>query len=205
MTEIPAGGPIKYGTEAKTGFIVADRFQLMPVACPANQRSQTQSPGGDNDPLDVIFYTRAPLQPDTLIKLRAIGVVKMIDGGEVDVKIVAVPASKIDPSYSDIKSISDLLKMEQERLQVFFRVYRQQPEGRKQIKLNGFRSAEAAKSESKRCLAPVKRSGRRRSPPCSQPSGDVQILVRLHGETPVARNAGVNAELRRVVLTADWL
>lgn len=115
VTEIPTGGIIKYETDAKTGFIVADRFQSMPVAYPANYGSLTQSLAGDGDPLDVVFYTRAPMAPGTLIKLRAIGVLKMIDGGEKDDKIIAVPASKIDPTYDDIKTISDLPKIEQQR------------------------------------------------------------------------------------------
>lgn len=38
VTEIPAGGIIKYETDAKTGFIIADRFQSMPVAYPAKLR-----------------------------------------------------------------------------------------------------------------------------------------------------------------------
>lgn len=149
VTEIPAGGMIKYETDAKTGFIVADRFQSMPVAYPANYGSLTQSLGGDGDPLDVIFYTRAPLQPGTLIKLRPIGVLKMIDGGEVDDKIVAVPASKIDPTYDDIKEMKDLPKVEQERLQAFFRVYKQLPDNRKKVELNGFEDAAKAKAEIK--------------------------------------------------------
>ena len=152
VTEIPAGGIIKYETDAKTGFIVADRFQSMPVAYPANYGSLTQSLGGDNDPLDVIFYTRAPLQPGTLIKLRAIGVLKMIDGGEVDDKIVAVPTSKIDPTWDDVKSISDLPKIEQERLEAFFRVYKQLPDGRKKVELKGFESADVAKNEIKQAF-----------------------------------------------------
>lgn len=110
VTEIPADGIIKYETDGKTGFIVADRFQSMPVAYPANYGLLTQSLAGDGDPLDVIFYTRAPLAPGTLIKLRPIGVLKMIDGGEMDDKIVAVPASKIDPTYDDIRNITDLPK-----------------------------------------------------------------------------------------------
>jgi inorganic pyrophosphatase len=57
----PAGGIIKYETDAKTGFIIADRFQSMPVAYPANYGSLTQSLAGDGDPLDVVFYTRAPM------------------------------------------------------------------------------------------------------------------------------------------------
>ncbi|MCA1178101.1 MULTISPECIES: inorganic diphosphatase [unclassified Pantoea] len=156
VTEIPAGGMIKYETDAKTGFIVADRFQSMPVAYPANYGSLTQSLGGDGDPLDVIFYTRAPLQPGTLIKLRPIGVLKMIDGGEVDDKIVAVPTSKIDPTYDDIKEMSDLPKMEQERLQAFFRVYKQLPDGRKKVELNGFEDAAKAKTEIKQAFEAYK-------------------------------------------------
>ncbi|ORM73431.1 pyrophosphatase [Pantoea wallisii] len=152
VTEIPAGGMIKYETDAKTGFIVADRFQSMPVAYPANYGSLTQSLGGDNDPLDVIFYTRAPLQPGTLIKLRPIGVLKMIDGGEVDDKIVAVPASKIDPTYDDIKEMRDLPKVEQQRLEAFFRVYKQLPDGRKKVELNGFEDAAKAKAEIKQAF-----------------------------------------------------
>lgn len=149
VTEIPAGGIIKYETDAKTGFIIADRFQSMPVAYPANYGSLTQSLAGDGDPLDVIFYTRAPMAPGTLIKLRPIGVLKMIDGGEKDHKIVAVPASKIDPTYDDIKEVADLPKIEQERLQAFFRVYKQLPDGRKKVELNGFNDAASAKQEIK--------------------------------------------------------
>ncbi|MDF7631355.1 inorganic diphosphatase [Erwiniaceae bacterium L1_55_4] len=152
VTEIPAGGMIKYETDAKTGFIVADRFQSMPVAYPANYGSLTQSLGGDGDPLDVIFYTRAPLQPGTLIKLRPIGVLKMIDGGEVDDKIIAVPTSKIDPTYDDIKEMKDLPKMEQERLEAFFRVYKQLPDGRKKVELNGFEDAAKARAEIKQAF-----------------------------------------------------
>ena len=75
--EIPAGSFTKYET-GEDGLIYVDRFQSMPVAYPANYGSLTQSLAGDGDPLDVVFYTRAPMAPGTLIKLRAIGVLKMI-------------------------------------------------------------------------------------------------------------------------------
>ncbi len=159
VTEIPTGGIIKYETDAKTGFIVADRFQSMPVAYPANYGSLTQSLAGDGDPLDVVFYTRAPMAPGTLIKLRAIGVLKMIDGGEKDDKIIAVPASKIDPTYDDIKTISDLPKIEQQRLEAFFRVYKELPEGRKKVELAGFNDAAPRSRRSNRPGRP----GRRRT------------------------------------------
>lgn len=145
VTEIPQGGFIKYETDTKTGFIIADRFQSMPVAYPANYGSLTQSIAGDGDPLDVVFYSRAPLQPGTLIKLRPIGLLKMIDGGEVDHKVIAVPTSKIDPTYDEINTITDLPKMEQERLVAFFTVYKQLPDNRKKVELEGFENAEFAK------------------------------------------------------------
>ncbi len=85
------------------------------------------------------------MAPGTLIKLRPIGVLKMIDGGEKDDKIIAVPASKIDPTYDDIKTITDLPKIEQQRLEAFFRVYKELPEGRKKVELAGFNDAAAAK------------------------------------------------------------
>ena len=76
-------------------------------------------------------------------------VLKMVDGGEKDDKIIAVPASKIDPTYDDIKTISDLPKIEQQRLEAFFRVYKELPEGRKKVELAGFNDAAAAKQEIK--------------------------------------------------------
>lgn len=92
-----------------------------------------------------------------MIKLRAIGVLKMIDGGEKDDKIVAVPASKIDPTYDDIKELSDLPKIEVQRLESFFRVYKDLPEGRKKVELNGFNDATTAKQEIKQAWDAWKR------------------------------------------------
>ncbi|NEI69148.1 inorganic diphosphatase [Rhizobium lusitanum] len=145
--EIPAGSFTKYEIDAKTGHIVVDRFQSMPVAYPANYGSITSSLGGDGDPLDAIVYTREPIVPGAIVRVRAIGVMKMIDGGEVDDKIVAVPTTKIDPTYDDIKEISDLPKVEQDRLQAFFRVYKQLPDARKVVEVGGFESAEKARNE----------------------------------------------------------
>ncbi|MFK0164468.1 inorganic diphosphatase [Rhizobium sp. NPDC090279] len=145
--EIPAGSFTKYEIDAKTGHIVVDRFQSMPVAYPANYGSITSSLGGDGDPLDAIVYTREPIVPGAIVRVRAIGVLKMIDGGEVDNKIVAVPTTKIDPTYDSIKEISDLPKLEQDRLQAFFRVYKQLPDARKVVEVGGFENAEMAKNE----------------------------------------------------------
>ena len=47
----------------------------------------------DNDPLDIeIVNVTEPLVPGSVVELRVIGVMKFIDGGEVDDKIIAVLA-----------------------------------------------------------------------------------------------------------------
>ena len=123
--EIPAGGFTKYELDSDTGHIMVDRFVRMPVAYPANYGFVTQTMGGDGDPLDVLVITRAPLHPGVLIKVRPIAVLKTIDGGEVDNKIVAVPVTKLDPTYEKIKDVGDLPDQDRERIEAFFRVYKQ--------------------------------------------------------------------------------
>ncbi len=135
VVEITAGSFAKYETDAKTGTIIADRFQSMPVAYPDNYGSITSSAGGDGDPLDALVYTRAPIVPGAVITVRPIGVVKMVDGGETDDKIVTVPTSSVGPTYESIKSVADLPQIEQERLQHFFRVYKNLPAGCKAVEV----------------------------------------------------------------------
>ncbi len=145
VIEIPAGSAIKYEADAKTGTIIVDRFQSMAVAYPANYGSITSSKGGDGDPLDALVFTRFPVTPGAVIKVRPIGIMKMVHGGETDDKIVAVPTSKVDPSYDAIKTIADLPKVEQDRVAEFFRVYKNLPGNRKKVEVNGFEPADAAK------------------------------------------------------------
>jgi len=42
--------------------------------------------------------TRSPLFPGTQIRVRVIAVLRMIDDGEEDHKLIAVPISSVDPS-----------------------------------------------------------------------------------------------------------
>lgn len=138
VVEIPAGSFTKYEIDADNGHIIVDRYQSMPVVYPANYGSIPSSLAGDGDPLDALVFTREPIVPGAFIKVRAIGVLHMIDGGEEDSKIIAVPASDIDPTYDDIRNIDDLPEIERQRVEAFFRVYKQLPEGRKVVELNGF-------------------------------------------------------------------
>lgn len=155
--EIPAGSITKYEINEE-GLVFVDRFQSMPVVYPANYGSLSRTLGGDNDPLDGLVLTREPLHPGVLIKFRPIGYLKMIDGGEADEKIIGVPSSDIDPSYDNIKDIDDLPLIERQRIEAFFRVYKQLPEGRKKVELNGYGNAAEARQMIQKALDNYKKN-----------------------------------------------
>jgi inorganic pyrophosphatase len=68
----------------------------------------------------------------------------MVDGGEDDQKIIAVPVSKVDPDYEKIKSVADLAAGASERLAAFFRVYKQDANGDSPVILSGYGDAKEA-------------------------------------------------------------
>lgn len=149
--EIPAGSFTKYEINEE-GLVFVDRFQSMPVTYPANYGSLPRTLGGDNDPLDALVFTREALYPGVMIKFRPIGYLKMVDGGEADEKIIGVPSSDIDPTYDAIQDISDLPAIERQRIEAFFRVYKQLPDKGKKVELNGYGSAAEARELIRKAL-----------------------------------------------------
>jgi len=143
--EIPAGSFTKYEINDE-GLVYVDRFQSMPVAYPANYGSMPRTLAGDGDPLDALVLTREPLHPGVLVKFRPIGVLRMLDDGERDEKIIGVPTDKIDPTYSTIRDLADLPQIERDRIEAFFRVYKDLPKGRNPVRLNGYGDAAEAKA-----------------------------------------------------------
>lgn len=145
LVEIPAGSFTKYESDAE-GRIFVDRFLSMPMAYPANYGSMPGTHAGDGDPLDALVLTRAPLHPGVRIRFRPLGVLRMVDGGEQDEKIIGVPADDVDPTYADIRTIDDLPAMERDRIEAFFRVYKDLPAGGKQVALRGWGGADEAQA-----------------------------------------------------------
>ena len=143
--EIPAGSSIKYEIN-EHGLLFVDRFQSMPVAYPANYGSMPRTLAGDGDPLDALVLTREPLHPGVLVMFRPIGVLRMLDDGEHDEKIIGVPTDKVDPTYAGIRDLADLPQIERDRIEAFFRIYKDLPKGRNPVQLNGYGDAKEAKA-----------------------------------------------------------
>ena len=143
--EIPAGSFTKYEINEE-GLVYVDRFQSMPVAYPANYGSMPRTLAGDGDPLDALVLTREALHPGVLIAFRPIGVLRMKDDGEADEKIIGVPTDKVDPTYADIRDLADLPLVERQRIEAFFRVYKDLPAARNPVVLDGFGDAAEARA-----------------------------------------------------------
>jgi len=70
----------------------------------------------------------------------------MVDGGDVNEKVIAIPDNSVDLTYDNIKDINDLPSIERERINEFFATYKFLPDSYKKVVLNGFAGADEAKN-----------------------------------------------------------
>ncbi len=123
VIEIPSGSKCKYELDKYTGFLKLDRILYTSTHYPANYGFIPRTFADDGDPLDVLVLCSEPIYPMTLIRVYPIGVMRMIDGGKMDDKIIAVPVS--DPTYFGISSIRELPSHVFDEIMHFFTVYKQ--------------------------------------------------------------------------------
>ncbi len=115
---------------------------------PTNYGFIPRTYGDDGDPLDVLVLTSEPLDPLVLIRCYPIGVINMIDNGNDDEKIIAIPYS--DPMYNSYKDISELPSHIFDEMRHFFSVYKQL-EG-KQTAVEEVKGASAALAVISKCI-----------------------------------------------------
>ena len=123
VIEISKGSNCKYELDKSSGMLKLDRVLFTATHYPANYGFIPRTFADDGDPLDVLVLCSAPIIPMTLVRVYPIGVMRMIDGGKLDDKIIAVPFS--DPQFQEIKSIDELPKHIFDEIMHFFKVYKQ--------------------------------------------------------------------------------
>ncbi len=107
IVEVSAGSINKYEIITESGQLKLDRVGYSSLAYPFTYGAIPTTWDEDNDPLDVeIVNITEPLVPGSLVEARIIGVMKFIDGGEVDDKIIAVLDG--DKRSEHIQSYKDL-------------------------------------------------------------------------------------------------
>lgn len=122
VIEIPKGSKNKYEIDKETGFLKLDRVLFTSTHYPADYGFIPKTYAGDNDPLDVLVLCSEKILPLTLVECYPIGVLKMIDSGEVDEKIIAICVN--DPFYNSYKNIHDLPAHLFAEIKHFYEVYK---------------------------------------------------------------------------------
>ena len=122
IVEINKGSKNKYEIDKQTGLIALDRVAHTAQDFPFDYGFVPRSLWHDNDPLDVIILTTNPLMPGILVRVRPVGLMNMIDTGEGDDKIIAVPVD--DPRFETLKDLSDINPHTLKEIEHFYSTYK---------------------------------------------------------------------------------
>lgn len=122
IVEIPKFSKNKYEIDKETGIIALDRVMHTAQDYPFDYGFVPQTLFDDGDALDVVLITTYPLAPGILVKARPVAIMEMIDGGERDDKVVAVPVD--DPRFADVQDIGDLNPHFSKEMTHFFETYK---------------------------------------------------------------------------------
>ncbi|PAF53358.1 inorganic pyrophosphatase [Helicobacter sp. 13S00482-2] len=155
IIEIPYGSNIKYEVDKDSGAVVVDRVMYSAMFYPANYGFVPNTLSEDGDPADILVLNEYPLQAGSVIKVRLIGVLVMEDESGMDEKLLAVPLSKIDPRYDDIKTLADLPKITLDRIKNFFETYKML-EPNKWVKVKDFQDKAQAQAILEKAIKAVK-------------------------------------------------
>ena len=115
LIEIPAGTTAKWEVNHKTGHIEWEFRNNKPrnvkfLGYPGNygfipQTILEKNEGGDGDPLDIIVLGPA-VNRGSVQEVKILGAIKLLDTGEQDDKIIAVP---LNGTFSNVESLGELM------------------------------------------------------------------------------------------------
>ena len=142
IIEINKGSKNKYEIDKKTGLIALDRVSYTTQDFPFDYGFVPRSLWHDKDPLDVILLTIHPLLPGILVRARPVGLMKMIDNGEGDDKIIAVPVD--DPRFEKIQDLGDVNAHTIKEIEHFYSTYKKLQN--KVVEVNGFQGRQEAQA-----------------------------------------------------------
>jgi inorganic pyrophosphatase len=141
VIEIAKGSVNKYEYDKELNVFRLDRTLFSPVHYPGDYGFIPCTLGLDGDPLDVLVLLESPTFPGCLMEVRPIGVLRMIDQGKGDEKILAVAES--DPVYREVRDYPQMFTHTLREIEHFFSVYKSL-EG-KTTEIAGWEGAEVAR------------------------------------------------------------
>jgi len=147
IIEIPMhANPIKYEVDKETGALFVDRFVSTAMHYPCNYGYIPKTLSGDGDPVDVLVVSPFALMPGVVVRCRPIGILKMVDEGGEDTKLLAVPIDRLTPLYRHVETVRDLPELTLAQLTHFFAHYKDLEPG-KWVKVDGWGTPEEARAE----------------------------------------------------------
>jgi inorganic pyrophosphatase len=106
VVEIQKGSRNKYEFNEETGVIVLDRILDSAMHYLTDYGFIPETLSGDGDHLDVLVLDEKSLVPGSVVRVRPVGVLKMIDSGKKDYKIIGVEADS--PSFNEVRALKDV-------------------------------------------------------------------------------------------------
>jgi len=137
--EIVPSDAVKYELDKRSGHLKIDRPQRFSSRCPTlygfipqtfcaeevARRAHLPGIEGDGDLLDICVITEKAVAHGVVLRARAIGGLRMIDGNQADDKIIAVLED--DVTFGGIAELAALPAGVVERLEHYFLSYKQLP------------------------------------------------------------------------------
>lgn len=151
VIEIPQGGSVKYEMDKESGVLFVDRILYTSMVYPFNYGFIPGTLEEDGDPVDVLILSCEPLMPGSVVKCRPVGVLLTRDEKGSDAKVVAVPAPKIDPRFSDVDDIEKIPSAVKIKIQHFFEHYKELEPG-KWVKVEGWLGSVEARKRIKEAI-----------------------------------------------------
>ncbi|MCL4155752.1 UNVERIFIED_CONTAM: hypothetical protein GTU68_024923 [Idotea baltica] len=141
IIEIPKNCRAKYELDKDSGLLKLDRVLYSSINYPANYGFIPKTYCDDDDPLDILVLSQIEIVPMCLVEAKVIGVMRMIDGGEMDDKIISV--ARNDMSIAHYNDISELPDYWLKELRSFFENYKELEN--KSVDVEDFQGPEVAK------------------------------------------------------------
>jgi inorganic pyrophosphatase len=157
VVEIPQGSFLKIEWDRKRAAFMLDRVEPAIYAKPCNYGFIPQTLDDDGDELDTLIVCDEPMPTGIWLEATIIGVMKFEDDGEMDDKIVVVPAD--DRNTGDrIKTLADLGERWQQMITEHFNHVKdlKKPGSTKVL---GWGDAEEAKKVVAECIERYKKQG----------------------------------------------
>jgi inorganic pyrophosphatase len=123
VIEIPAGSNNKIEWNRELALFQLDRVEPVIFAKPTNYGFIPQTLDEDGDELDALIITEQPLATGIFLEAKVIGVLKFEDDGEVDDKVVVVPADDRQTGNA-INSLDDLADQLKKQIEHHFAHYK---------------------------------------------------------------------------------